>query len=53
MTFTVEKIGTCGCGEPVTHRIIGHPGNVDYGKGCERCAERRAANLNAAKVEPK
>lgn len=53
MPFTVEKIGTCGCGNPVTHRILGHPGNVDYGKACERCATRKAGQLDAAKVVPK
>lgn len=53
MAFTVEQIGTCGCGKPVTHRIIGHPGNVEYGKACKACAERKATQLDAAKVVPK
>lgn len=53
MTFIAEPIGRCGCGNLVTHRIMGHPGNVDYGKACEKCANRQADSLTAAKVVPK
>lgn len=52
MAYTVEPIkGQCcwpGCTRWATHRIIHHPGNIDWGMHfCENHADPGCARLNA------
>jgi hypothetical protein len=47
--FTAEQLATClRCGAPATHRVIGHPGNVNFGYVCKKHIEPRTRALKNA-----
>ena len=45
IAFYLVHLPKCGCGKPATHKVQAS-GNVDYLRAaCEKCAERRLAEL--------